>query len=317
MYQENEKTESLNERLVGVAQDWLRERELFWSSPESTPEIDEWQSKMYELNDVYYGKAEIHEMLDGFTTTIERVFSNSDKLSINELSYAEYIVNHIFDGPCGCPFYEEVFEMANAKILIATGGKFGGAAEKILDVIGSVGLIFDKKLAKRVMRAIQDAKRDYVLGRDAACIVFCRTAIELALKEKIDDEMLTKHLGPKKTKHAKYDISDYLAVAAKEGLLTETTRKLADNVRYRANQTCHEDTSLTQKVCQLFDKTCRVVCTLYTGKDPMQPLSDAEQKARHTKFIIKYAEVFKKITDPHFDSIRKYFDEQIRKLKRS
>jgi hypothetical protein len=265
MYSENEKNKSRNEIRIAREQDWLRERESFWMSPESTPEIDEWQSEMYELTGIYYSKTEIREMLDRFTATLATVFLNLNGLAPNDLSDAEYIFDQILDGPVACPFCEEAIEMANAKICIASGGKVGCVAERILNILGSV-YVFDKKPEKRVTQAIQNAIRAYALGQDAACILFCRIVVELALKEKIPYEMLVRHLGPRKTK---YDISDRLAVAAKEGFLTNPVRKLADNVRERANKICHEDTALTQKVYRVFDETCRVVCTLYTGRDPI------------------------------------------------
>jgi hypothetical protein len=271
-----EKTESRNEMRIAREQDWLRERESFWSSPESTPEIDEWQSEMHEFTGTYYSKTEIYEMLDSLTATIVGVFLNLDGLTPNNLLDTEYILNQTLDGPVACPFYEEVIEMANAKILIATGGEFGCAAEKILGVIGSVGLVFDKKPTGRVMRALQNAVRARVLGQDAACIDLCRTVLELALKEKVSYKMLVKHLVGKKPP---YGLLDRITVAVKEGLLTETIRKLANNVRERANKICHEDTSLTQNVGQIFYETCRVVCILYTGKDPMRSsFSDAKLK---------------------------------------
>jgi len=271
---ENTNTKSFSEMQIEHAQGWLQERAYFWSSSESTPEIDEWQLKMHEINDIYYSKSEIYEMLDSITTVMARMYCNLGGLSMDELSDAECNINEILNAPCENPIYDEVFDMANAKICIATSGKVGCIAENILNMLGSVKFVFEKKPTKRVMQAFHNALRSRVLEQEAACLSHCRTALELELKEIVSEEMLIRHLGPKRTKYAKYYLSDYIIVAAKEGLLNENTKILANNVKERANKICHDDTSLTQKVFSVFDETCHVICTLCTGKDPIASIFD-------------------------------------------
>ncbi|HML73292.1 MAG TPA: hypothetical protein PKB02_02230 [Anaerohalosphaeraceae bacterium] len=258
----SEKTNSLKEIIVEQARDWLEERKSFWLSPDSTSEICTWQTEIYQLTEDYYDKRKLYEMIDDLTSIMAKVFIDLGRISISEWHRAEDIMN-IFVTP-NCPCLDEVRETINAKLIIHSGFMTDGSAERLLNIFKLLSILIPIKPSNSIMRVIHNIVKSYAAGLDAECISLCLTAIELTLKEKVSAEMLSKNLGPRQSK---YDISDRLAVAVKDGMLTETTRKMAGNVRVNANQIKHEDVSLTQKVDNRIDETCHVIYNLYSGKD--------------------------------------------------
>jgi hypothetical protein len=117
-------------------------------------------------------------------------------------------------------------------------------------------------------------------------------ALELTLKHRVPYGMLQKHLGFRKSH---YEISDRIAVAYKTGLLNDRTRKLADNIRIRANQVNHEDPQLTSKTDIIVENTLDVIEVLLTKHDPVQSMDDLINDD-----LKKHGEEYKKIIDELF-----------------
>jgi hypothetical protein len=107
-----------------------------------------------------------------------------------------------------------------------------------------------------VQTYIAEATRCYIYGRYIACLLVCRSAVELALRDRLKRQ----------------DTIDILIQYGREKLpwTLKPTLDLADEVRFAANHAVHPNpgAATTADVCvEMFDKTRAVLSELYSERD--------------------------------------------------
>jgi len=257
----NENNLSPSQMLIEQSKEIVRQYEKFWCSPEKTDELKKLQLEIFEFSGKYYSKAKLHKMLKTFSNTLIKAYFDYTKINEKEIE----IVNEMFDfyGNISNKFIYYAIEITDLKLFIITEGKSCSVASSVWGMlIFEIFEILKLTKSKRIINAFQKIIQLYALEQYAACISFCRTLIELSLKEKITHDMLEKHLGIRK----QYEISDRIAVAKKGRLIREETGQLADDIKTRANKIIHEDITLTENPYEIISKSINFVIDLFTGK---------------------------------------------------
>jgi hypothetical protein len=256
------KGEQNMDNLLNHAQEIVRKYEEFWCSSETTPELEKLQFEIFEFCGKSYSKAKLREMLTIFSNTLIKAYIDYTKINEKEIE----TVNNVFEfyGNISNEFIDDVIEITDLKLFIITGGKSCSATQSVWGMILEIFEILKLTKAKRITNTFQKIVQLCALKEYAACISFCRTLIELSLKEKIPYEMLERNLGERKQKY--YKLSNRIAVAQKEGFISKETARLANDVKPRANKINHEDITLTENPYEIINKTLNFVIDLSTGK---------------------------------------------------
>jgi hypothetical protein len=256
----HEKNLSPSHMLIEHAQEIVRQYEEFWGSSEITAELEKLQLEIYEFCGKYYSKAALYETLTIFSNTLIKAYFDYAKINENEVE----TVNNVFElyGNISNKFIESAIEITDLKIFIITKGKSCSVAPSVWGMILEIFEIQKLTKSKRITRTFQKIIQLCALEQYAACICFCRTLIELSLKEKMPYEMLEKNLRTRNQSEISYRID----VAKKERLIGKETTRLADDVKTRANKVIHDDITLIENPYEIINKTVNFVIDLFTGK---------------------------------------------------
>jgi hypothetical protein len=86
--------------------------------------------------------------------------------------------------------------------------------------------------------------RCFIWGFDPECVILCRAVVDRAFKDAITDKICENHLGERE----RYDLSDRIEAARKEGLIDDEIKNKAYTVRIRGNKAVHEQPNITKDV---------------------------------------------------------------------
>lgn len=177
------------------------------------------------------------------------IYRGRERLGTTELTSVEKLV---------LEREEQVQEAIASAYLKEFAGEFKqlvGRAERlrVLDTSAPV--------PEQVQRYLAEATRCYVYGRYIACLLVCRSAVEIALRDRLNRE----------------DTIEKLIGYAREKLpwTLRPTLDLADEVRVAANRAVHPVPGAMPPgdVCmEMFDKTRAVLKELYSEQDLLGPL---------------------------------------------
>jgi hypothetical protein len=248
------------------AQESIDRFEALWDSPiiaEKTEDIletltaleNEWDiSKLYEVILLSH-VASVKLVMDFTTLESDEWTAISTCLNLTyEAEKADWFAE----------FNEWIYGIADKKIILQSGDSIRASSERIWRLY--MDLQFLRKIKDLVRNslkiAIQRMIQLYAFGQDAACILMCRTAIELALKEKIRYHTLEKYNKAK----GHCTINDRLIIAQKEKLISEKAIKMAQDTVLRANQIAHEDPGLSANAGKYVGNTMGLLTAVLIGK---------------------------------------------------
>jgi hypothetical protein len=161
-------------------------------------------------------------------------------------------------------FNEWMYGIADKKIILQSGNSIRASSERIWRLYMDLQFLrIIKDLVRTPLKnAIQQMIQLYALGQDAACILMCRTAIELALMEKIRYHTLEKYNKAK----GHCTINDRLIITQKEKKISDKAIKMAQDTVLRANKIAHEDPGLSANAGKYIGNTMGLLTAVLTGK---------------------------------------------------
>jgi len=132
-------------------------------------------------------------------------------------------------------------------------------AIKLISLFRVLSYLESFTLNKSVLDFLRLVIRNYVWGFDTECVILCRSAMEMAIRERISDEMCEKHLG---NRRGQYTLVDRIAVAGKENLLSDKEVKVAHSIRERGNTALHKDPGVTKDIIGTIKMTTVLIGTM-------------------------------------------------------
>lgn len=121
-------------------------------------------------------------------------------------------------------------------------------------------------LRERPSQAVQQflarLGRCYIWGFEPECVMLCRSVIDNAFIEAVDDAMCERH--PRKNGRAGFTLADRIRVAFEETIIDSRTRDIADQIRLRGNHAVHNQPDVTKDVLGTMRDTLRVLQSLNT-----------------------------------------------------
>lgn len=85
---------------------------------------------------------------------------------------------------------------------------------------------------------LRRAARLFLLGLEVECSVFCRAALESALRFRLSENELSS-VGAKKDRWGNYSLTELISAAHQLGILDVESKERADNIRKRGNDCIH------------------------------------------------------------------------------
>lgn len=269
---------SANQLFIEAGQGFLRRYEEFWCSPEVTPELN---AHLVEIEEEcgHYTKAELHELLTIFRKSLIKSFYDFSILTTREID-CFHEINEIWQMTSSC-LIDDAIEAAKLEFTVISQG----ATCRRIDIIWKdmFMLILLKEHVKnpRIINVLRKIIQLYTKGEYASCINFCRTAVELSLKEIVPYKMLEKHLGHR---CSRYELSDRIYVAKKVGYISAKMAQSANDIRTVANKINHEDITLVDNHYKIIEKTVYVLWNIFTGEDITDPPKCQKDKKDESEF---------------------------------
>lgn len=161
-------------------------------------------------------------------------------------------------------FDDEVFplQLINEEITIKLAqdatNKIGEGIDRTRDLFLVSLFTSPRKPTRKFMERLSNC---YIWGFDPECVMLCRSVIDTAFRERISVEGCEEILG--KRRDSNYTLDDRICVAAKKGIIDESTKAIATEVRLRGNKAVHDQPDITKNVFDTIKKTVIVLERLY------------------------------------------------------
>lgn len=116
----------------------------------------------------------------------------------------------------------------------------------------------------RVQQFLTRLGRCYSWGFEPECVMLCRSVIDAAFGDTVDNAMCEKH--PRESGKIGFTLADKIRAAYEEGLIDRRTQKAAERIRLRGNQAVHRQPDLTKDVLGTVRDTLAVLEKLSTRR---------------------------------------------------
>jgi len=251
----------LEDSLKAAIDKWKDARERSWTKPGVPENIQNIINDLEEhiSMDRPFRKEEIFEIVEELA---EAVKSASAGLVKSEALKKFGTKMYLFGANDDLFRYaEEHLEVHLAENIVE---KLRNGADRLMSLEMKLSVIEKLNLNKTAINFLQLVVRSYIWGFNTECIIFCRSAVETVMRNKVTYEMCEKSL---RKRSGYYKLADRIAVAKKEGLISDEICKIARDITQRGNKVLHDDPNLTENVEQTIWDTVRIISIVTRGKD--------------------------------------------------
>lgn len=118
-------------------------------------------------------------------------------------------------------------------------------------------LVLRNKPSETTQAFLSRLGRCYVWGFDSECVMLCRSIIDTAFKDTIEEEICKKH------GQQRYDLSNRIWAAFKERIICKDIKDKALKVKTRGDKAVHDQPDITKQIWETLCITVEVLESLY------------------------------------------------------
>jgi hypothetical protein len=202
-------------------------------------------------------KNEIIEGLRCIRSVLMKLLCNFTQITEDELVKIQS-VNLFYGFDESTEAISETLKIAECEYFLKTNHYYP-FAKRMQKFHSHIWDIIEIKMEKRVSDSFQKAIRNYAFDNKAETVCFCRTTIELALKEKIDT-----HEESRDYLKTEPSLNSLMNFAKKRNMLGDKVDSVY-KIKTNANKIIHDDTNIVKHYKCVFSETIDILKKLYTG----------------------------------------------------